>query len=149
MKILRTLIAAFALAFAVNALAIDTEPAFPDAALQARYEALTHELRCLVCQNETIADSNATLAGDLRREVREMIAAGKTDEEIKQFMLARYGDFVLYKPRLSGVNFLLWAAPVLLLLLGAVAAVIFIRRRTAEAGIATETDTASEEAGQS
>jgi len=148
MRILRTLVAVLALALAGNALAIDTEPAFSDPALQTRYENITHELRCLVCQNETIADSNASLAGDLRRQVREMIAAGKSDEDIRQFMLARYGDFVLYKPRLSSLNFLLWAAPVLLLLLGAVAAFVFIRRRVAEADIATETDNAGQEAGK-
>ena len=77
------------------------ERAFDDPALQARYENITRELRCLVCQNETIADSNATLARDLRREVREMIAAGKTDDEIRDFMIARYGDFVLYRPRMT------------------------------------------------
>jgi cytochrome c-type biogenesis protein CcmH len=137
------------LIMAGNAHAIDTEPAFADPVLQDRYEGITRELRCLVCQNETIADSNATLAGDLRREVREMIAAGKTDDEIRAFMLARYGDFVLYKPRLSAKNFLLWAAPVLFLLFGVAAALVFIRRRAAEADIATETDTAGPEAGKS
>ena len=80
-----------------------------------RYENINRELRCLVCQNQTIADSNATLAQDLRREVRDMIAAGKTDDEIRAFMIERYGDFVLYRPRMTAGNFLLWAAPVLLL----------------------------------
>src|SRR6187200_3439279 len=81
----------------VRSYAIDTQPAFSDPSIQARYESITRELRCLVCQNETIADSNAPLAGDLRREVREMVAAGKTNDEIREFMLARYGDFVLYR----------------------------------------------------
>ena len=147
--LLRSLLATALLFVAGQALAIDTERAFEDPKLQARYEQVTHELRCLVCQNETIADSNATLAGDLRRQVREMIAAGKSDEDIRDFMIARYGDFVLYKPRLTPVNFLLWAAPVLLLLIGVLVAVSFIRRRAAEAGIATETDTAGQEAGKS
>jgi cytochrome c-type biogenesis protein CcmH len=97
--------------------AIDTEAAFPDPVLQGRYEHLTNELRCLVCQNQTIADSNASLAGDLRREVREMIARGDSDADIKRFLTARYGDFVLYDPPLSARTVLLWAAPGLLLLL--------------------------------
>ncbi len=82
--------------------------------------------------SETIADSNAPLAADLRREVREMMQAGQTDAEIRQFMIERYGDFVLYRPRMNATNFLLWAAPVLLLLIGGGVAVRFIRRRTAE-----------------
>jgi cytochrome c-type biogenesis protein CcmH len=127
-----------ALAWSGSALAIDTQRAFEDPALQARYENVTRELRCLVCQNETIADSNATLAGDLRREVREMIAAGKTDDEIRDFMIARYGDFVLYRPRMTRMNFLLWAAPVLLLVLGAFAVVRVVRRRAAEAELEPE-----------
>ena len=132
-RILRTLLLALALAWAGGALAIDTERAFDDPVLQSRYENITRELRCLVCQNETIADSNATLAGDLRREVREMIADGKTDDQIRDFMIARYGDFVLYRPRMTPVNYLLWAAPVLLLLVGAFAVIRVVRRRAAEA----------------
>jgi len=147
--LLRSLLAAALLFVAGQALAIDTERAFEDQKLQARYEQITHELRCLVCQNEAIADSNATLAADLRRQVREMIAAGKSDDDVRDFMLARYGDFVLYKPRLTPVNFLLWAAPVLLLVIGVLFVLRFIRRRAAEAGIATETDTVGEEAGKS
>lgn len=146
-KLLRPALVALALAFAGNALAIDTQPAFDDPALQQRYENITRELRCLVCQNETIADSNATLAGDLRREVREMIAAGKTDDEIRQFMIDRYGDFVLYRPRLTPINFLLWAAPVLLLAGGLIAVVRVVRRRAAEADI--DTDTEDREGSQS
>ncbi|MFO1407436.1 MAG: cytochrome c-type biogenesis protein [Steroidobacteraceae bacterium] len=127
-----------ALACAGIAHAVDTEQPLADPAQQARYEAITRELRCLVCQNETIADSNATLARDLRSEVRDMIAEGKSDDEIREFMLARYGDFVLYRPRLTPLNFLLWAAPVLLLVAGLFAAVRVIRRRAAEADIEPE-----------
>jgi len=112
--------------------AFDAQQAFDDPAQQARYERLNRELRCLVCQNQTIADSTAPLAADLRREVREMMQAGRTDAEIRQFMLERYGDFVLYRPRLTAANLLLWAAPALLLAIGGVAAVRFIRRRTAD-----------------
>jgi cytochrome c-type biogenesis protein CcmH len=139
----RTLLAALLLVFAGHALAIDAQKAFEDPALQARYEHINRELRCLVCQNQTIADSNATLAQDLRREVKEMIAAGKTDDEIREFMIARYGDFVLYRPRMTATNFLLWAAPVLLLLIGSFIGIRYIRRQAAEV------DTDSPEAGQS
>jgi cytochrome c-type biogenesis protein CcmH len=142
-RFLQALCAALLLTLAGAALAIDTEKAFDDPALQARYESINRELRCLVCQNQTIADSNATLAQDLRREVREMIADGKTDAEIRTFMIERYGDFVLYRPRMTATNFLLWAAPVLLLLLGGFIGIRYIRRQAAE------TDTDSPEAGQS
>ena len=113
----------------------DSEVAFDDPVQQARYERLNRELRCLQCQNQTIADSTAPLAADLRREVREMMKAGRTDAEIRQFMLERYGDFVLYRPRMSAATFLLWAAPGLLLVIGALAAVRFIKRRTAEVDV--------------
>jgi cytochrome c-type biogenesis protein CcmH len=115
--------------------AIDAVKAFPDQPeLQARYENLNRELRCLVCQNQTIADSNAGLAVDLRREVREMIVAGRTDDEIRAFMTQRYGDFVLYQPPVTARTYLLWAAPVLLLV-GALAAVFAIVRRRARGNI--------------
>jgi cytochrome c-type biogenesis protein CcmH len=128
-----------------RALAIDTEAAFDDPALQHRYESLNRELRCLVCQNQTIADSNATLAHDLRREVRDMIAAGKTDDEIREFMIERYGDFVLYRPRMTAQTFLLWAAPALLLLVGGLMLFRVIRRRAQESEIEPD----GPEAGQS
>ena len=133
------------LAVSMAALAIDSEAAFDDPVLQHRYEAINRELRCLVCQNQTIADSNATLAQDLRREVREMIAAGRTDAEIREFMIERYGDFVLYRPRMTAQNFLLWAAPVLLLLVGAVVLVRVVRRKAQESQLEPE----GPEAGQS
>ncbi len=119
-----------ALLLSAAAGAIDTEAAFADAARQARYEHLTNELRCLVCQNQTIADSNAGLAGDLRREVKEMIAAGKSDNDIKHFLTARYGDFVLYDPPLTPRTLLLWAAPALLVLITVGAAARVILRRS-------------------
>jgi cytochrome c-type biogenesis protein CcmH len=114
------------------AIAIDTERAFDDPELQTRYETIIRELRCLVCQNETIADSNADLAADLRHEIRGMIAAGRSDDEIRDFMTQRYGDFVLYRPPLSARTWLLWTAPLLLLAIGGIAAARFIRRRRAE-----------------
>jgi cytochrome c-type biogenesis protein CcmH len=144
-SLMRALLLAMLLASAGTALAIDAEDAFDDPVLQQRYEKINRELRCLVCQNQTIADSNATLAQDLRREVRDMIAAGRTDDEIRDFMIERYGDFVLYRPRMTAGNFLLWAAPVLLLVIGAFVLVRVVRRRAQE----TDLETDGPEAGQS
>jgi cytochrome c-type biogenesis protein CcmH len=119
-----------ALMWSVVAFAIDTAPAFEDAALQARYEKLTHELRCLVCRSETIADSNAPLAADLRRGVAEQMRAGKSDDDILKYMTDRYGDYVLYTPPIVARTWLLWGAPVLFLLAGAVVAIITISRKS-------------------
>jgi len=103
-----------------------------DAAEEERFRHLAGKLRCLVCQNQTVADSGAELAGDLRRELREQIRAGRSDEQILEFMVARYGDFVLYEPPLKPATLLLWAGPFALLAvaLGAVAW-ITLRRRPA------------------
>ena len=86
---------------------------------QARFDKLTKELRCLVCQNQNLADSDAPLAHDLRREVHAMLQTGQSDAEIKQFMVERYGDFVLYRPPVQQNTYLLWVAPAVLLLIGA------------------------------
>lgn len=99
--------------------------------LQERYRDLTHELRCMQCQNQSIADSPVGLAGDLRREVRELLLAGKTDAEIRDHMRERYGDFILFRPQFSTRNAWLWLTPLLLLLIGTVAALRVIRRRVA------------------
>ena len=128
MKVLVALVVA--LLTAQLALAIDSAPAFSDPAQQARYERVIRELRCLVCRSETIADSNATLAADLRRQVREMMAAGKTDQEIFQHMTDRYGDYVLYNPPLAARTWLLWGGPILLLLGGAAIAGFVIARKS-------------------
>ena len=128
MKVLFALVAA--LLCAQFAFAIDTAPAFADPAQQARYEHVIRELRCLVCRSETIADSNATLAADLRRQVREMMVAGKSDEEIFQHMVDRYGDYVLYNPPLAARTWLLWGAPILLLVGGAAIAAFVIARKS-------------------
>lgn len=127
---MRALIATLAMFMCALAFAIDTEQAFDDPALQARYDNLNHQLRCLQCRSETIADSNATLAGDLRKQVRELITAGKSDEEILQFMTQRYSDYVLYKPPVAPRTWLLWAAPILLLVGGVAAAGIVIARKS-------------------
>ena len=109
--------------------ALDSREPLADPKQQALYERLTDEVRCLVCQNQTIGDSSAPLAADLRREVWEMVAAGQSEQEIKTFLTERYGDFVLYKPRYGGPAALLWLAPGLLLLLGAVVVWRIVRRR--------------------
>lgn len=116
------------LVFAPVARAIDPVE-LPDPVLQERYRALTHELRCMQCQNQSIADSPVSLAGDLRREVRELLAAGKTDEEIREHLASRYGDFILFRPRFTAQTAWLWVTPVLLLLLGIVVALRIIRGR--------------------
>jgi len=121
-----------ALAFmtlSISALAIDSEQAFDDPELQARYEKLVAEVRCVTCQNQNIKDSNAFIASDLRREIRRMIGEGKSNEEIKDFLVTRYGDFVLYRPRFEGKTLALWIAPFLLVLFGGFALVRVVRHR--------------------
>lgn len=112
-----------------TARAVDTEPPFDDPVLNARYQTLIHEVRCLVCQNETIADSNASLAGDLRREIRRMVAEGKSEQEVLDFLVARYGDFALYNPPVQPTTWALWAAPAVFVVIGAVAFAAILRRR--------------------
>jgi cytochrome c-type biogenesis protein CcmH len=114
---------------ATPSFAVDADDTLADPALRERYETVTRELRCLVCQNQTIADSDADLAKDLRREVREMLVAGQTDEQIRTFMTDRYGDFVLYRPRANGRTWILWAAPAILLLGGLFLIFRIARRR--------------------
>ena len=103
----------------------------PTPALQERYLALTHELRCMQCQNEAIADSPVSLAADLRRQVGEMLIAGKSDDDVRNYMVARYGDFILFRPRVSSRTIWLWSAPGVLLLIGAAVAVRVTRQRAA------------------
>jgi len=128
----------------VPAWAIDRAPAFQDPQLQARYENLTQQLRCLVCQNETIADSQADLAADLRRELRAKIASGSSDEEILKFMTDRYGAFVLYKPPFEARTLVLWIGPAIMLLVGLAIAIRIIVKRAKlpiEDGSMEENDT--------
>ena len=118
-----------ALLFSVIAMAIDTGVAFDDPQMQARYENIISEVRCLVCQNQTIKDSNVFLAADLRREIRRMMTEGMSDAEIAEFLVARYGDFVLYSPRKSGRTLILWITPALLLGVGGIVLVRVVRDR--------------------
>jgi cytochrome c-type biogenesis protein CcmH len=113
----------------ILSLAADAVPTEKDPIAAARAVSLSEKLRCLVCQNQTIADSNADLAQDLRRQIREQIAAGKSDKEIVDYMVARYGDFVLYQPPLKSTTLLLWAAPALLVAIGFVVLARIVRAR--------------------
>ncbi|MHB1085186.1 MAG: cytochrome c-type biogenesis protein [Thiobacillus sp.] len=111
------------------AFAREAAPAAADPAAEARLKTLSSELRCLVCQNQTIADSNADLAVDLRNEIREKIQAGQSDAEIKAFMVARYGDFVLYRPPVNITTLALWVGPFLLLAVGGGILLVTLKRR--------------------
>jgi cytochrome c-type biogenesis protein CcmH len=106
-----------------------------DPALEVRVIALSSELRCLVCQNQTIADSHAELAIDLRNQVREQMRAGKSDDEIRAYMVARYGDFVLYNPPVKATTALLWVGPFALLVLGFIGLAVYVRRRRGRAEV--------------
>ncbi len=145
MKALLTLV--FALFVTSTALATDsaTEAALAnDPVGEKRLQVLSEELRCLVCQNQNIADSNAELAQDLRREIRGMIKDGKSDKEIIDFMVVRYGDFVLYRPPVKGITLLLWGGPIALMILGLVALVRYQRRRAERVAAADQPLSADE-----
>jgi cytochrome c-type biogenesis protein CcmH len=110
--------------------AVDANGQLKDQALQARFERITGQLRCLVCQNESIADSNVELADDLRRQVREMLVTGKSDDAIFKFMTDRYGEFVRFSPPLEPKTLLIWGAPFIMLLLGALIIYRVARQRS-------------------
>ena len=118
------------LAVSTSAFAKEAAPVAADPALEARVLRISAELRCLVCQNQTIADSNADLANDLRRQVREMLAKGQSDQQVIDYMTQRYGDFVLYRPPLKSTTLLLWAGPMLLLIGGLATLALVLRRRS-------------------
>lgn len=113
-------------------------PVFRDGFEEARFRDLTHELRCVMCQNQSLADSNAEIARDLRNEVLLLMRQGKTDAEIRDFMVARYGEFVLYKPRMQGTTLLLWLGPLVLVLLGGVVVLRLVRRGGERRAIPTD-----------
>lgn len=119
------------------ALAVQPDEILPDAAQEARARELSKELRCLVCQNQSIDDSDAPLAKDLRLLVRERIEAGDSNQQVLDFLVARYGEFVLLRPTFHGANLLLWAAPFAVLVIGAAGAVVAYRRRRASTEPAT------------
>ena len=116
---------------ALPVFAVEDRAPFSDPQLEARYQHLIRETRCLVCQNQTIADSNAGLASDLRRQIKQQIANGDSDSEIIEYLVSRYGDFVLYRPPLKSTTWLLWAGPAILVLIGMLVfgRVIYVRSR--------------------
>jgi cytochrome c-type biogenesis protein CcmH len=116
-------------AAASSAFAKDAQPLADDPQLEKRVMAVSRELRCLVCQNETLADSRADLAVDLRNQIREQMKAGKSDKEVIAFVTARYGDFVLYRPPIRPSTYLLWFGPFILLLAGLLLLFLYVRRR--------------------
>lgn len=126
---MRRMTALLLLMLALPAYAKEAAPAAQDPALEQRVMRLTSELRCLVCQNQSLADSHADLAIDLKNQVRSQMQAGKSDAEIREYMVARYGDFVLYKPPLKSTTALLWAGPFVLLAAGGLALGFYLRRR--------------------
>src|SRR4029077_2063543 len=140
MKALRIAPGGWLLAACFPLFAKEAAPEAADPALEARMVKITSELRCLVCQNQTIADSNAALAVDLRREARALIKQGKSDAEVVDYMTARYGDFVLYRPPLRATTMLLWFGPALMLAGGAAVLVIVLRRRSRMAAEAFDAD---------
>ena len=135
MKLCKTLIVVLTLFLSVSVLAqsapVQEPMIFDNQQQEDRFNQLTQELRCLVCQNQNLADSDAQLAHDLRAEVHKMLLAGNSDDEIKQFMVERYGDFVLYRPPVQQNTYLLWLAPLVLLLIGAFVLRSNIKKRTA------------------
>jgi len=138
--LLRPLVSLLLVAAALGAMAKEAAPAAADPVLEARMQAIAVELRCLVCQNQTIADSHADLAVDLRNQVREMLRQGKTDREIIDYMTARYGDFVLYRPPVKGTTMLLWFGPAVLLVGGVGILWLVLRRRSRRAAEDFEPD---------
>jgi len=136
MAIIRLMIILAALGCVRLAHAVQPDEILPDPTLEARARALSHDLRCMVCQNQSIDDSDAPLARDLRILVRERLTAGDSDRQVLDFLVARYGEFVLLKPRFASHTALLWATPVVLLVGGALALVALARRRRIAGGAA-------------
>jgi cytochrome c-type biogenesis protein CcmH len=136
---MRNFLLAVMLAFAaLPAWSREAVPAADDPAIEQRMSEIASELRCLVCQNQTILDSNAPLAVDLRNQVREQLKQGRSATEIKDYMVARYGDFVLYRPPVKGTTILLWLGPLLLILIGLAVMFRKVSRRRVEAAHLTK-----------
>ncbi len=132
-----------ALSVTVPAVAKEAAPLAEDPVIEARLKHLAKDLRCLVCQNQTLADSEADLAKDFRREIRLMMKQGLSDEEVTAFLVDRYGDFVLYRPPMKGTTLLLWIGPAALMIGGLAALIVTLRRR--RAALLAEGETVSEE----
>lgn len=143
MKMLKTVLFWLSMAWAVATFAAVEPLQFASPQDEARYRTLTEELRCLVCQNQNLADSNADLAKDLRRETYKMVNEGKSNPEIVEFMVDRYGDFVLYRPPVKSTTLLLWFGP--LILVGAGLVVLFLQIRKRKARVHTDDELTAEE----
>jgi len=144
MKLRRVFFLTILLLVSAAVTAIDVDEPLTDPAKRALYEQLVDEVRCLVCQNQTVADSNAPLAADLRREIHRMVDSGQSEAQIKTFLTDRYGDFVLYRPRFAGPSRLLWLAPGLLAVIGCLVLWRILRRRT-KLPVTTESQDAASE----
>lgn len=129
MKILSSLFCVFLFSFSLTLQAKVESREFANAQMEEDYKTLVAELRCLVCQNQNLADSNAELAVDMRNKVYSMLNEGKSKTEIADFMVARYGDFVLYRPPVKSSTFMLWFGPFIFLLIGALIAISYVRRQ--------------------
>lgn len=127
MKLIAFLAAA---CLALPLFAKEAAPLAEDPVVEQRLVTIAEELRCLVCQNESLAGSRADLAQDLRREVRDLIKSGKSDQEVKDFLVSRYGDFVLYRPQVKPTTYLLWGGPFLLLIIGLFALIRYLKKRS-------------------
>ena len=131
MRLISIFILTLVLAFSVNqseASPVDTYE-FHDEVTKIRFQALTKELRCPKCQNQNLAGSNSPIASDLRKELYELLQQGKADSEIVSFMVDRYGEFVLYRPRVSSLTYVLWFGPIVLILLGIIIVIVIVRRK--------------------
>ena len=140
-------IASALLLASLPAFAIDSAPPLADPVRQTRYQALIHELRCLKCQGETVADTQAMFGADIRRQVREMVQAGRSDNEIRDYLVERYGEVILLRPRWSAGGAWLWVAPGLFLIGGALVAWRIVRRRSEL--LAQDDSDVTDEAGRS
>jgi len=126
-------------AIAIAQVATDPTPLqFNDTVEEQRFRALVSELRCVMCQNQSLADSNAQIAHDLRREVLDLMRQGKSNAEVKDFLVARYGEFVLYRPRVAGKTWLLWLGPIVLLLVGGMVVAHIVRKRSGHGTVAAD-----------
>jgi cytochrome c-type biogenesis protein CcmH len=128
-KTLSSLLLTFVLLCSISTSAKDAVPLADDPVIEQRLIVISEEMRCLVCQNESLAGSRSDLANDLRREIRILITEGKTDEQIRNFMVERYGDFVLYRPPVKPTTWFLWVGPFVILLAGIIGLMVYLRRR--------------------
>lgn len=128
-KTLQLFLLTFVVLCSISAFAKDAVPLADDPVIEQRLIVISEEMRCLVCQNESLAGSRSDLANDLRREIRILITEGKTDEQIRNFMVERYGDFVLYRPPVKPITWLLWIGPFVILLAGIIGLMVYLRRR--------------------